>query len=575
MVGSYRMLSDSMKYIFKIMFHKGYAALFIVLDLAITIFGLIEPMLAQRVVDSIFKMESWKIIQQIILIWLILFTGKYLCRLTYERFSLKYSLNIMHTIQMDCYRRLLYAPLDYFKSNSSGYILSRQLDDVSTLDGVMLNRIISGILAIIEILIICAIMLYINPILAGVSILLKGFELYMNFHFPLKKLYKNHNEAKAMLGRELQDALSNIRLIKLANKFNDEVTRHSLSTTTYYDTRWKRDRANYLRRISNGLSVEISSPLIIMIGGYFAYREMMSWGDIMAFMLYFQKINISFSQAISLVPLYKISAAAADRIYETIQNTCKVLPPPTTIKKLPIKQSITLYDVSFSYDSHPVLKNINMQLKRGMLTGIFGVSGAGKSTLISLLLRELSPDSGTIKLDNIPISTLKTTEVKASIAVLTQEPLLFQRTIKENLLYHAKDCSDDNLWNVLKITKSEQIVRKYPDGLNTEIQQNGQNISGGERQRLCIAREILKDADVFIFDEATSALDATSEQAILEIMHHLAKTKIVIVISHSFEIMKEMDTIYVLDKGHISEHGSHRELCEHNGLYHNLFMAQR
>ena len=216
-----------------------------------------------------------------------------------------------------------------------------------------------------------------------------------------------------------------------------------------------------------------------------------------------------------------------------------------------------------------------MQLKRGMLTGIFGVSGAGKSTLMSLLLRELSPNSGTIKLDNIPISTLKTTEVKASIAVLTQEPLLFQRTIKENLLYHAKDCSDDKLWNALKITKSEQIVKNSPDGLNTEIQQNGQNISGGERQRLCIAREILKDADVFIFDEATSALDATSEQAILEVMHQLAKTKIVIVISHSFEIMKEMDTIYVLDKGHISDHGSHRELCTHNGLYRKLFTTQR
>lgn len=569
------MFSDSMKYIFKIMFHKGYAALFIILNLSITIFNLVEPMLAQRVVDSIFKMEVWEIIQQIILIWLLLFTGKYLCRLAYEHFSLKYSLNIMHTIQMDCYRRLLHAPLDYFKSNASGYILSRQLDDVSTLDGVMLNRIISGTLAIIEILIICAIMLYINPILAGVSILLKGFELYMNFHFPLKKLYKNHNEAKAMLGRELQDVLSNIRLVKLANKFDDEATRYSQSTSNYYNTRWKRDRANYLRRISNGLSVELSSPLIIMIGGYFAYREMMSWGDIMAFMLYFQKINITFSQAISLVPLYKISAAAADRIYETIQNTCKKLPPQTTITKIPIKQSITLYNVSFSYDNHPVLKNINIQFKKGMLTGIFGVSGAGKSTLISLLLGELSPNSGTIKLDNLPISTIKSTAVKASIAVLTQEPLLFQRTIKENLLYHSKDCSDDNLWNALEITKSEQIVKNFPKELNTEIQQNGQNISGGERQRLCIAREILKDANVFIFDEATSALDATSEQAILEVMHQLAKTKIVIVISHSFDIMKEMDTIYVLDKGHISDHGSHYELCMHNGLYHELFITQR
>jgi ABC-type multidrug transport system fused ATPase/permease subunit len=302
----------------------------------------------------------------------------------------------------------------------------------------------------------------------------------------------------------------------------------------------------------------------------------MSWGDIMAFMLYFQKINSSFSQAISLIPLYKVSAAAADRIYDNLQKTCKKLPTSfPDNKKIPIHHSIELRDVSFFYKQKIILKQINMQFRRGKITGIFGVSGAGKSTLISLLLREIYPRTGILKLDDKFIDDYPDYKIRSSIAVLTQEPLLFQRTIKDNLIYHSPNCTAEDLMKALQLTKSEHIIQNLPVGLDTKINQNGQNLSGGERQRLCIAREILKEADVFIFDEATSALDATSEQAIIQVIHQLAKTKIIIIISHSFEIMKETDIIYVLNNGLISEQGTHEKLCKNNGLYNELFMKQK
>jgi len=247
-------------------------------------------------------------------------------------------------------------------------------------------------------------------------------------------------------------------------------------------------------------------------------------------------------------------------------------------KSLPVKASLTITNLSFAYPEQPnehVISKLNLTVDSGQKIGVVGHSGAGKSTLIGLLLGFYDPMSGDIAVNDINISTKDPSFIRSVSSLVPQDTNLFNRTIRENILYARPSANEEELVEALKKAEAYEFVMKLTDGLDTLVGERGVKLSGGQRQRIAIARAILRDAPLLLLDEATSALDSVSEQAIQKALHKLMKGRTAVVIAHRLSTLKHLDKIVVMDKGSIAEQGTHEELLKSGGIYADLWKRQK
>lgn len=452
-------------------------------------------------------------------------------------------------------------------------MLSRINNDIENLDGMFANNLITALLAMMQILTIIMFMGEINIALMIIVIFIKALELYVNVRFPLKEIYKAHNEALAQLDKSTQNTFSNIKLIKIANSMSKETWRYQTALDKYFAKRARRDNVNVIRETASRFLVEASYPIIVILGGLSAYWGYMTLGSVIAFIMYFQKLTPLFNEAAYIVPIYKISQASAERIGELLASENEDV---TIGERLNGISSIELKNLTFSYGQNRVLDNINMKLEPQRVTAIIGVSGSGKSTIVSLLLGFSKPDSGEIVINGKNMQVYNINEIRKCISVLFQETPLFQRSLKENLAYH---CATDERFEkyygeICQKADIQNVVRRFDSLASVITQDNGGDLSGGEKQRLCLARELYKNVSVNIFDEATSALDAVSENIIMHNIKQLAEKNIVLIITHKMKNVKDADIIYVLDEGEIKASGTHEELIGKGGKYTELYNEQ-
>lgn len=299
---------------------------------------------------------------------------------------------------------------------------------------------------------------------------------------------------------------------------------------------------------------------------------MIEFNTVISFLLFYQKINSSVVPAINFIPLLKIGFCSFERIVELLElpeekdlGICHGL----NISNI---QSISFKNVSFSYEDKTIIRQINMEFNKGELAAIVGISGSGKSTIVKLILQLIHQDGGTIYINDIDIENCSKRELRKNVSIVTQENFLFNRTIEENLKYSNEQVSKEQMWNVLRMCGLEQTVKNMEKGIDSVVGQLGNKLSGGEKQRLCIAREILKDASVYIFDEATSALDAYNEKAVNNIIKQLAREKLVIIITHKLSGLENVGQIYVLENQKIVESGTHENLLMKKGVYSKMYM---
>lgn len=560
---------------------KRYAFLFFIIGTAAAAINLYEPMVAGRIMDSAFSPAGNTSIIPLALLWAGLCIIKYALAYLKAKISLYFTLTSYSNGQYDLFHRLMYASTQFFRTHSAGYIMARQSDDVFNLEGMFLNNIISGIIAIAEVLLLLAIMIGISPLLGVAAVILKSIDIISNFCFPLKQAYKNHNEAKAETSQNTQDVISHIDLVKIACREEFEKQRYKTYLKQYFDTWKRRDSINYLRRIITSMSADTSNIAIIVAGGILISDNQLSVGEVTAFFLFYQKLSSACIRAIPLIPLYKIAVGALERIHEfESQMGTATLPPgnrPRAPEPIVVKKEICFRHVTAIYDNRPVLTDLSLTIRPGMLTAIVGKSGAGKSTIANLLLRFLHESAGTITIDGIPLDTFSLSQLRRSISYLPQDTPLFRRTVYENITYQADSeiISPAAIQNAIQKAGAAPIIDHLDGGLSALIIDQGKNLSGGEKQRISIARELLKDAAIYIFDESTSALDTESEKIIHHTIKELAKTKPVIVIAHRLSIIVDADMIYVLDNGQVKECGTHESLLKHNGLYYRLFASQQ
>lgn len=562
------------KFIFSVMFREKVTLIyFLVLGVIISILNIIEPQFSRVIIDKALSITSEKELLLPAALWFSIFLLKYLLQYLLKLIAVKYKIKILTILKKYIFVDILKKKFGFYYKNSPAYLLSRINNDIENLDGMLATNLITALLAMMQILTIIMFMGKINIALMIMVIVIKAIELYANVRFPLKEIYKAHNEALAQLDKSTQNTFSNIKLIKIANGMSKETRRYQTALDMYFAKRARRDNVNVIRETASRFLVESSYPIIVILGGLSAYYGYMTLGAVIAFIMYFQKLTPLFNEAAYIVPIYKISQASAERIGELLDSENEDVAIGERLNGI---SSIELKNLTFSYGQHRVLDNINMKLEPQRITAIIGVSGSGKSTIVNLLLGFFKPDSGEILINGKNMREYNINEIRQCISVLFQETPLFQRSLKENLAYHCatNERFEKYYGEICQKADIQNVVRRF-DSLSFVItQDNGGDLSGGEKQRLCLARELYKNVSVNIFDEATSALDAVSENIIMHNIKQLAKENIVLIITHKMKNVKDADIIYVLDEGEIKASGTHEELMGKSSKYIELYNEQ-
>ncbi len=567
-------ISNEVKFIFSFMLRdKIKLILFLLLCCLGSFLNIIEPLFAKRIVDNAFNISNeWEMFYPA-LIWLLVFVAKSIVQYLGRIYNLKYKKNVIENLRVFFFNNLVKKHAQFFYKNPPAYLLSRFNSDIENLDGLMLTNLISGSVSVLEILIILYLMSNISTSLTIIAIFLKSIELYINIIFPLKKLYKDHNEALAVVDKETLNIFSCIKLVKVANRIKEETERYREKIKWFLEIRYKRDAINIIRDVISRFAIELSYPLVIIIGGLFIFYGWTTIGAVMAFLLYFQKLIPLFNNAAYMVPIFKISQASAERIYEFILSPNENISEIS--KKIEIK-SIEFKNIKLTYAGKLVLNNFNMRLYNNKINALVGISGSGKSTIVNMLMGFITPDSGIILINGKPLKEYNIEDIRSSISLAFQDNVLFQRTIRENILYccNVNESLQQELCEALRLTNSSNVFNKMEQGLDTMVLDNGNNLSGGEKQRLVLTRELLKKASVNIYDEATSALDSLSEQRIIKNLKTVNRFGIVLFITHKLLNVKDADIIYVLSNGTIVEYGTHDQLMDNKSHYYALYLEQ-
>ena len=485
-------------------------------------------------------------------------------------------LRVVADIRERLYDHLQNLSLSFFTRTPTGILISRITNDVNLVQGSVSNAITGLIKDSVTILGLTAVVFYRDWKLGLIAFIIFPIAIIpiKEFGKRLRKFSRKGLQRMGSLTTFLHETITGNRIVKAFTMEEYEKRRFAEENERYFKIFLKRVKIRALSHPLMELLGGIGIAVIIWVGGYSVVRGDVTPGTFFSFMtallmLYapvrnLNKVNLEVQEGL----------AAAARIFELLDTVVEVGEEKDALSLPPISKGIEFKEVTFKYDEAPVLKSVSLHVKAGEIIAIVGMSGAGKTSLVNLLPRFYDVEEGQILIDGFDIRKVTLKSLREQIGLVTQQTILFNDTVRNNIAYGSLLRSDQEIIEAAKAANAHDFIQRFPQGYDTVIGEGGVKLSGGERQRISIARAILKSAPILILDEATSSLDSDSETEVQMAMDSLMRGRTVFVIAHRLSTIRNAHRIIALSDGGIVEEGTHEELMALNGEYRRLYDLQ-
>lgn len=532
---------------------------------------MVDPLLKR-----IFTEKDMTIFSLLPLAIIMIFAIRGLCRFVNDYFIRTAGQLAIQDIRNSIYQNTMGLGLRFFNRHSTGVLMSRVLNDVSVMQEGIANVITGLFRDGFGAAFLLGVIFYRNWQLAIIAFLVIPVTV-----FPAQKIGRKIKDLSAHslskigdISSIIQQIFSGIKVVKAFGLEQSELARFETNNRDYYGYVCRSIKYESMSSPVMEMITSLGIAAVIWFGGNQVLRGEMSAPEFFSFITAMALVYTPVKRLIGSYNTIQRSLGAAERVFELIDEKPEIIDSPSAVSVENVKGEVELCDVSFCYDNEYVLKNINLKTKKGDVIAFVGPSGGGKTTLASLIPRFYDVTSGAVLIDGMDVRKLKVKSLLRQIALVDQETILFNDSIRNNIRFGKPDATDEEVEEAAMAAFAHDFISQIPDGYDTVIGDRGVRLSGGQRQRICIARAILKDAPILILDEATSALDTESEQMVQNALNNLMSNRTTFVIAHRLSTILHADRIIVIDRGEIKETGTHQELLEQGGLYRKLYEMQ-
>ena len=483
----------------------------------------------------------------------------------------------VYTLRRSVDLKLARLPLKYFDDHSRGDTLSRVTNDIDNISNTLqqgLTQIITAVFTIIGIL---AMMLWISPLLAAISLLSVPLSIVITIIIGKRsqKQFAAQWEHTGTLNGHIEEMHTGHSIVKVFGRQEQAIAEFDVENDKLYDASFKAQFISGINMPATAFVGNLNYVAIAVIGGVRVASGTMSLGDVQAFIQYSRQFTWPIAQTASIANVMQSAVASAERVFELLDEAEERPDAAAPTRLDGVTGCIKLRDVSFRYDPDtPLIDDLNLDVDPGQTIAIVGPTGAGKTTLVNLLLRFYEIDAGSISVDGVDIRDVARDNLRHTFGMVLQDAWLFGGTIRENIAYGREDATEDEVMAAARAANVDHFVRTLPDGYDTVLNDDASNVSQGEKQLLTIARAFLADPQILILDEATSSVDTRTEVLIQKAMAELMRGRTSFVIAHRLSTIRDAHNILVMDQGRIIEQGTHQGLLTAQGFYADLYNSQ-